>query len=112
METALDQFTKGSTTIVQSKIQLEPEPPVLIVCPDPPFKTSFFQDHGLCKKEYPGISAYFWAAYKQSDYIFCTTKPVPPPILVWKKILQRHYRKTSLKYELPFIFDISFFPRK
>ena len=70
METALDQFTKGSTTIVQSKIQLEPEPPVLIVCPDPPFKTSFFQDHGLCRKEYPGISAYFWAAYKQSDYNF------------------------------------------
>ena len=70
METALDQFTKRRTTIVQSKIELEPEPPVLIVCPDPPFKTSFFQDHGVCKKEYPGISTYFWAAYKQLDNDF------------------------------------------
>ena len=70
MEKALDQFTKRRTTIVKSKIESEPEPPVLIVCPDPPFKTSFFQDHGVCKKEYPGISAYFWAAYKQRDNAF------------------------------------------
>ena len=67
MKKALDQFTKESKTIVQSKIESEPEPPVLIVCPVPPFKNSFFKNHGLCKKKYPGISAYFWAAYKQGD---------------------------------------------
>ena len=60
MKTAHYQFTKGSTTIVQSKFESEPEPPVFIVCPDPPFKTSFFQDHGSTENWYPGISAHFW----------------------------------------------------
>ena len=58
MEPALKQYLKGSKTIAQtraSKDQHQP-PPVLIVCPYPPFKTSFFKEYGSLT----GAAKYFW----------------------------------------------------
>ena len=41
MEPALQKFTDGATTIVQSQEKnVQPDPPVLVICPDPPFKPS------------------------------------------------------------------------
>ena len=59
MEPALKQYLKGSKTIAQTrenKDQPNP-PPVLIVCPYPPYKTSFFKNHGL---DGIGAEKYFW----------------------------------------------------
>ena len=60
MEPALKQYLKKSKTIAQSReINDKPqEPPVLIVCPYPPFKASFFKDHGMDKSV--GAEKYFW----------------------------------------------------
>ena len=60
MEPALKQYLKRSKTIAQSReINDKPqEPPVLIVCPYPPFKASFFKDHGMGKST--GAEKYFW----------------------------------------------------
>ena len=58
MKTAMEQFTKGSATISQiSKSMVKLEPPIFIFCPDPPFKHSFFKNHGVRTL---GVEKYFW----------------------------------------------------
>ena len=60
MAPALKQYLKGSKTIAytrESNNQPQP-PPVLILCPYPPFKTSFFEHHGMDKSV--GAEKYFW----------------------------------------------------
>ena len=60
MEPALKQYLKRSKTIAQTRANKDPHqlPPVLILCPYPPFKTSFFNDHGMNKTV--GAEKYFW----------------------------------------------------
>ena len=58
MRTAIEQFTKGSTTISQTPKKLSKiEPPILMFCPDPPFKPSFFKNHSVRRL---GVEKYFW----------------------------------------------------
>ena len=74
MEPALKQYIKGSKTIAQTRANKDESqsPPVLIVCPYPPFKSSFFKDHGLDKSV--GAEKYFWKVpkhwetFKNSSY--------------------------------------------
>ena len=48
MKKALDQFIKGSTTIIHTQeTDQYSNQPVLIACTTPPFKRSFFKKHGL-----------------------------------------------------------------
>ena len=60
MEPALKQFIKGSKTIAQTRAYKDESqtPPVLIICPNPPYKSSFFKEHGLDKSV--GAEKYFW----------------------------------------------------
>ena len=44
------------------KKSLHPNPPVLVICPDPPFKLSFFEKHDL---DDAGIEKYFWYGYRK-----------------------------------------------
>ena len=63
MKKALDQFIKGSTTIIHTQEMDEfPDQPVLIACTTPPFKQSFFKDHGLHNGHYTDFfkSNGFW----------------------------------------------------
>ena len=60
MEPALKQYAKKSKTIAQKReIIQQPESPVLVFCPDPPFKKSFFDQFG--KNKTLGMDKYFWA---------------------------------------------------
>ena len=60
MEPALTQYDKKDKTIAQKRENIaHPESPVLVLCPDPPFKASFFEQFGL--KKNPGAEKYFWA---------------------------------------------------
>ena len=44
MEPALTQYDKKDKTIAQKRENIaHPESPVLVLCPDPPFKASFFE---------------------------------------------------------------------
>ena len=54
MKKALEQFTRHSTTIVNRQERVEPDQPVLIACPSPPFKPSFFEGYGH------DVERYFW----------------------------------------------------
>ena len=54
LESALTDFAKGRTTIAQSQEEENPDQPVLVVCPDSPFKPSFFKEQGI------GFNLYFW----------------------------------------------------
>ena len=59
MEPAVKQFAKKSKTITQKSEEItQPESPVLVLCPDPPFKKSFFKQFG--KKKLMGAERYFW----------------------------------------------------
>ena len=54
MRPTLRDFVKGRTSIVQSQEVADPDDPVLVVCPDPPFKPSFFEEQGI------GLNPFFW----------------------------------------------------
>ena len=61
MRIALEQYDKykESTSMVQTRENTSHlNPPVFVACPDPPFKTSFFREHGLNKSS--AIERYFW----------------------------------------------------
>ena len=59
MEPALKTFGKKSTTISQKRENIsQPVSPVLVFCPDPPFKKSYFKQFG--KNKTVGAERYFW----------------------------------------------------
>ena len=65
MKTAIEQFTKGSTTIAQTPETLPKlKPPIFIFCPDPPFKPSFFKSHSVKSL---GVEKYFWLSIGNFD---------------------------------------------
>ena len=50
MQTAVEQYQKERTTMAQTQEETSHlDPPVFVACPDPPFKTSFFKEHGFNK---------------------------------------------------------------
>ena len=66
MKTAIEQFTKGSTTISQTPKNLSKlEPPIFIFCPDPSFKHSFFKSHDIRSL---GTEKYFWMQATTNDF--------------------------------------------
>ena len=66
MKTAIEQFTKGSTTISQTPKDLSKlEPPIFIFCPEPTFKPSFFKNHNIRS---PGVEKWFWFEATSTDY--------------------------------------------
>ena len=67
MNSALTEFFKGRTSIAQSQENIDPHDPVLVACVEPPFKPSFFKDHGL------GFNPYFWAI-QTPEYDFVREK--------------------------------------
>ena len=60
MQPALSLYGKKDKTIAQKReIMTHPESPVLVLCPDPPFKKSFFkQQFGESKTV--GTERFFW----------------------------------------------------
>ena len=59
MQTAVDQYYKEKTTMAQTRENMSHlNPPVFVACPEPPFKTSFFKEHGFNKTG--EMSKYFW----------------------------------------------------
>ena len=60
MEPALVQYDKKDKTIAQKRENISrPESPVLVLCPNPPFKKSFFEQ--FKKNKHPGAEKFFWA---------------------------------------------------
>ena len=58
MRTAVEQYTKGGTTISQTSKKLSKlKSPTFIFCLDPPFKPSFFKNHSVTNL---GVEKYFW----------------------------------------------------
>ena len=64
MEPALRQYGKKDKTIAQKRENIaQPESPVLVLYPDPPFKASFFEQFG--EKKIIGAENFFWVASPQ-----------------------------------------------
>ena len=67
MKSALEKFKEGATTVVETPQRgMEPDSPVIVICPDPPFKPSFFKERNL---EGLGLEMYFWSMYHHVLYI-------------------------------------------
>ena len=59
MEKAVENYLKGSTTIVETQENIsKPKSPIFMICPDPPFKPSFFTDLEI--NNTIGAEKYFW----------------------------------------------------
>ena len=59
MQTAVDQYYEEKTTMAQTRKDTSHLiPPVFVACPDPPFKTSFFREHGF--KKSGEMERFFW----------------------------------------------------
>ena len=68
MESALSQYFDKRTTIVESRKDiLNSESPILILCPDPPFKASYFRNQSLNK--IPFLERYFWMMPASQDLV-------------------------------------------
>ena len=59
LKPALNQYAKKDKTIAQKRENItQPESPVLVLCPDPPFKKSYFRQFG--KNKTTGAERFFW----------------------------------------------------
>ena len=59
LEPALNQYGKKDKTIAQKRENItQPESPVIVLCPDPPFKKSYFRQFG--KNKTTGSERFFW----------------------------------------------------
>ena len=68
MESALTQYYENRTTIVQSREKiLDPESPVLLLCPNPPFKASYFKNQGL--DEFGHHERFFWIMHDPQNLV-------------------------------------------
>ena len=77
MKIALDQYKEGRTTMAESiKINNELDYPVLIFCPEPGFKPSFFKD---VKDEVQatGIDRYIWEIGSQKQFLLSNVSSIP-----------------------------------
>ena len=67
MEEAVSNYTKKQTTIVQGKEDIdEIKSPVFVICPDPPYKPSFFRGNG--RNDTEAADKFFWALPYYSDW--------------------------------------------
>ena len=59
IHTAVDQYYEEKTTVAQTRINTSNlDPPVIVACPDPPFKAPFFKQQGFNKTG--EMRKYFW----------------------------------------------------
>ena len=73
MEKALKQYSDKKTTIAQMQEEiLEPESPIFVACPDPPFKTSYFRKFGINDT---GAERYFWVLPIHQQKLFGNSSP-------------------------------------
>ena len=73
MEKAVENYRKSSTTIVQRQEEIyDPKSPVFVICPDPPFKTSFFRDLGVSNAKaadkYFWVHSMFWDVFENNSF--------------------------------------------
>ena len=77
MQIALDQYNEGRTTMAESiKINKELDYPILVFCPEPGFKPSFFKD---VKDEVQaiGIDRYIWEIGSQKQFLLSNVSSIP-----------------------------------
>ena len=71
MKDSLDKYQKGITTMGERQVEIEIDKrlcPIVIICPQPGFKTSYFDDE---LKIYSGYKKFLWKkpSYKQMKLI-------------------------------------------
>ena len=77
MQIALDQYKEGRTTMAESiKINNELDYPILIFCPEPGFKPSFFKDVKDAVQAI-GIDRYIWEIGSQKQFLLSNVSSIP-----------------------------------
>ena len=69
MKDSLDKYQKGITTMGERQVGIDKKRlcPIVIICPQPGFKTSYFEE----RKVYSGMKKFLWKkpSYKQMKLI-------------------------------------------
>ena len=71
MKETLEKYQKGVKTVGETQVEIEPKNsrlcPIIIICPEPGFKTSYFNE----RKIYAGMKAFLWKtpSYKYMKHI-------------------------------------------
>ena len=77
MQIALDQYKEGRTTMAESiKINNELDYPILVFCPEPGFKPSFFKDVKDAVQAI-GIDRYIWEIGSQKQFLLSNVSSIP-----------------------------------
>ena len=77
MQIALDQYNEGRTTMAESiKINNKLDYPILVFCPEPGFKPSFFKDVKGAVQAI-GIDRYIWEIGSQKQFLLSNVSSIP-----------------------------------
>ena len=75
---ALDQYYEGRTTMAESiKLNNQLDYPVLIFCPDPGFKPSFFQEIKKTGQPVTSIEKYIWKFGWHKEMLLKNVSSIP-----------------------------------
>ena len=100
MKIALDQYDEGRTTMAESiKINNELDYPVLIFCPEPGFKRSFFKDVED-KVQATGIDRYIWEIGRQKEFLLSNVSSIPKVYKNMSYTLEENWRILLMPYSV------------
>ena len=100
MQIALDQYNEGRTTMAESiKINNELDYPVLIFCPEPGFKRSFFKDV-KDQVQATGVDRYIWEIGRQKEFLLSNVSSIPEAYKNMSYLLQENWRIHLMPYSI------------
>ena len=100
MQIALDQYNEGRTTMAESiKINNELDYPVLIFCPEPGFKRSFFKDV-KDQVQATGVDRYIWEIGRQKEFLLSNVSSIPEVYKNMSYKLEENWRIHLMPYSI------------
>ena len=100
MQIALDQYNEGGTTMAESiKINNELDYPVLIFCPEPGFKRSFFKDV-KDQVQATGVDRYIWEIGRQKEFLLSNVSSIPEVYKNMSYKLEENWRIHLMPYSI------------
>jgi hypothetical protein len=100
MQIALDQYNEGRTTMAESiKPGNEHEYPVLIFCPEPGFKPSFFKEIDN-KAKITSIDKYIWKVARYKKLVLSNVSSIPDVYMNMSYILEENWTIYLMPYSV------------
>ena len=100
MDTALSQYYEKRTTMAESIKQVDQlEYPVLIFCPEPGFKPSFFKEIDN-KAQITSIDKYIWKVARYKKLVLANVSSIPDVYMNMSYILEENWTIYLMPYSV------------